>query len=73
MKMYLFWLETQIKGSKYFNSGVEKGVRFLEDDDDDDENDDDFVFVRTYSQKWMPIRIQANWPLGCFLEQLLKN
>ncbi len=30
----------------------------------DDENDDDFVSVSTCLQKWMPIKIQANWLLA---------
>ncbi len=38
-----------------------------------DENGDDSVSVSTYSQKQMSIKIQANWPLGWFSEQLLKN
>ncbi len=66
--MHLFQRDKQF--SIYFHCGVEQMVRFLEDDD---ENDDDFVSVSTYSQKWMPIQIQENRQLDCFLEQLLKN
>jgi hypothetical protein len=63
MKMvFILDLSSELR-IEYFHSGVEQVVRFLEDDDFvviiGDENGDGSVSVSTYSQKRMPIQIQA--------------